>query len=283
MVQSIKEVFKGSSIFSYFLVGYVLSRKLYGILMRPVPMNLLLQDDVGCRKTLVGFLACMEVIGSGYQAAFMVPTELLTVQHYEHLLSLLEKMEDQSKPTIALLTGSKQSQMIRRACFHFCLIPEEVEFFALCIAMVDEQHRFGVIRQGKDTTKIERKPTWRNSKNFGNLFSITFDVIRPLKACHAEQMMLNELENCGKVYLMYPVIEQSAELPQLRAASADLEVISERFEDYNCGLLHGKLKSDEKDEALRRFRYGETRMLFSTQVIEIVVDVPDASMMVVLK
>lgn len=95
-------------------------------------------------------------------------------------------------------------------------------------------------------------------------------------------MMLDELEVEGKVYLVYPVIEPSEQLPQLRAASADLEVISHRFQGYSCGLLHGKMKSDEKEEALRRFRSGETRILLSTQVIEIGVDVPDASMMVVM-
>lgn len=95
-------------------------------------------------------------------------------------------------------------------------------------------------------------------------------------------MMLDELEGGGKIYLVYPIIEQSEQLPQLRAASVDFEDISCRFEDYCCGLLHGKMKSEEKDEALRRFRSGETRILLSTQVIEIGVDVPDASLMVVM-
>lgn len=94
--------------------------------------------------------------------------------------------------------------------------------------------------------------------------------------------MLDELKVGGKVYLVYPVIEQSEQLPQLRAASADFEFISNRFQGYTCGLLHGRMKSDEKDEALRKFRLGETDILLSTQVIEIGVDVPDASMMVVM-
>lgn len=94
--------------------------------------------------------------------------------------------------------------------------------------------------------------------------------------------MRDELEIGGKVYLVYPVIEQSEQLPQLRAASEGLESISYRFHDYSCGLLHGKMKSDEKEEALRRFRNGDTQILLATQVIEIGVDVPDASMMVVM-
>ncbi|KAK2981313.1 hypothetical protein RJ640_007014 [Escallonia rubra] len=93
---------------------------------------------------------------------------------------------------------------------------------------------------------------------------------------------MDELEAGGRVYLVYPVIEQSEQLPLLRAASAEFETISTRFGDYSCGLLHGRMKSDEKDESLRRFRSGETPILLSTQVIEIGVDVPDASMMVVM-
>lgn len=84
------------------------------------------------------------------------------------------------------------------------------------------------------------------------------------------------------MYLVYPVIEESEQLPQLRAVTADLASISEKFKGYQCGLLHGRLKSEKKDEALRKFRSGETRILLATQVIEIGVDVPDASMMIVM-
>lgn len=84
------------------------------------------------------------------------------------------------------------------------------------------------------------------------------------------------------MYLVYPVIDQSEQLPQLHAASADFEAISSKFSGYKCGLLHGRMKSDEKDEALRQFRNGETKILLSTQVIEVGVDVPGASMMLVM-
>lgn len=84
------------------------------------------------------------------------------------------------------------------------------------------------------------------------------------------------------MYIVYPIIDQSEQLPQLRGASADLDVISSKFEGVNCGLLHGRMKGDEKDEALKRFRSGDTQILLSTQVIEIGVDVPEASMMVVM-
>ncbi|XP_030949876.1 ATP-dependent DNA helicase homolog RECG, chloroplastic isoform X1 [Quercus lobata] len=311
-------------------------------LKRPIPMNRLLQGDVGCGKTVVAFLACMEVIGSGYQGAFMVPSELLAIQHYEHLLNLLEKMEEvECKPSVALLTGStpsKQSRMIREGLQTgnislvigtHSLIAEKVEFSALRIAVVDEQHRFGVIQRGRFNSKLyynsESSRMGANNLDgpskgdeymaphvlamsatpiprtlalalYGDM-SLTQITDLPPGRIPVEtfiiegnddgfenvyKMMLDELEVEGKVYLVYPVIEPSEQLPQLRAASADLEVISHRFQGYSCGLLHGKMKSDEKEEALRRFRSGETRILLSTQVIEIGVDVPDASMMVVM-
>ncbi|XP_050231434.1 ATP-dependent DNA helicase homolog RECG, chloroplastic [Mercurialis annua] len=311
-------------------------------LKRPVPMNRLLQGDVGCGKTVVAFLACMEVIGSGYQAAFMVPTELLAVQHYEHLLNLLEKVDEEKfKPAIALLTGStslKQARMIRKdlqsgdismVIGTHSLISENVEFSALRIAVVDEQHRFGVIQRGRFNSKLFKtslssimEATNVNGSSKGDVYmaphflamsatpiprtlalalygdmSLTQITELPPGRIPVEtlvvegnfqgfeeiyKIILEELKSEGKVYLVYPVIEQSEQLPQLHAASADFEVISGRFPGYKCGLLHGKMKSDEKDDALRRFRSGETQILLSTQVIEVGVDVPDASMMVVM-
>ncbi|XP_031401073.1 ATP-dependent DNA helicase homolog RECG, chloroplastic isoform X2 [Punica granatum] len=310
-------------------------------LKRPVPMNRLLQGDVGCGKTVVAFLACMEVIGSGYQAAFMVPTELLAVQHYEHLLELLEKIDLECKPSIALLTGStsaKQSRIIRQGLVSgqismiigtHSLIAESVEFSSLRIAVVDEQHRFGVIQRGRFNSKLCYAPTSLRTVESPNdnkpkvdasmaphvlamsatpiprslALALYGDVSLtqitdlppgriPVETHIIEgnehgfeemyDMIFDELESGGKVYLVYPIIEQSEQLPQLRAAASDLESISKRFLNYNCGLLHGKMKSDEKEEALRRFRSGETQILLATQVIEIGVDIPDASMMVVM-
>ncbi|KAL3010626.1 hypothetical protein AAZX31_07G153300 [Glycine max] len=311
-------------------------------LQRPVPMNRLLQGDVGCGKTVVAFLACIEVIGSGYQAAFMVPTELLAIQHYEHLLKLLENLDEVVfKPTVALLTGStplKQSRMIRKGIQTgeismvigtHSLIADSVEFAALRITVVDEQHRFGVIQRGRFNSKLycassnsnmEDAITDDSSKSdaymaphvlamsatpiprtlalalYGDMTMTQITDLPPGRIPvqtfiiegndkgleDVYKMMLGELEDGGKVYLVYPIIELSEQLPQLRAASADLEVISHQFRGYNCGLLHGKMTSEEKEETLRKFRTGEIHILLATQVIEIGVDVPDASMMVVL-
>ncbi|WOL02895.1 ATP-dependent DNA helicase [Canna indica] len=311
-------------------------------LKRPVPMNRLLQGDVGCGKTVVAFLACMEVINSGFQAAFMVPTELLAIQHYEHLLSFLESFGgDECRPSVALLTGStstKQSRTILKGLQTgeiamvvgtHSLIAEKVEFSALRIAVIDEQHRFGVIQRGKFNSKLysvlpSLRLNWRNLEGsledkaymaphvlamsatpiprtlalalYGDMSLTHITDLPPGRAPietfvlegneigfeNVFQMMRDELITGGKVYLVYPVIDESEQLPQLRAATADFESISDKFKGYQCGLLHGRMSIDEKDDALKKFRYGETRILLATQVIEIGVDVPDATMMVVM-
>ncbi|PPS12394.1 hypothetical protein GOBAR_AA08253 [Gossypium barbadense] len=272
--------------------------------------------DVGCGKTIVAFLACVEVIASGYQAAFMVPTELLAIQHYDHFVDLLEKMDEvDNKPSVALLTGStplRQSRLIRKdlqsgnislVIGTHSLIAEKVEFSSLRIAVVDEQHRFGVIQRGKFNSKLYCTSTSSRMQAADTDVSSEHDIhmaphILALSATPIPRtlalalygdmsltnitdlppgripvetyiiegtdngfkniyvMMLEELEAGGRLYIVYPVIEQSEQLPQLRAASADLETISNQS--------------------------GETDILLSTQVIEIGVDVPDATMMVVM-
>lgn len=311
-------------------------------LKSPVPMNRLLQGDVGCGKTIVAFLACVEVIGSGYQAAFMVPTELLAIQHYEKFLEFMGNMDKYDcKPSVALLTGStpaRQARLIRQGLQNgeismvigtHSLIAERVEFSSLRIAVVDEQHRFGVVQRGRFNSKlyytsISSKLATANSGGnteaetcmaphvlamsatpiprtlalalYGDMSLTQITDLPPGRVpvdTHiiqgndaglekVYQMMQDELEDGGKIFLVYPIIKQSEQLPQLRGAAAEIDAVSQKFSDYSCGLLHGKMKSDEKDDALKRFRSGETRVLLSTQVIEIGVDVPDASMMIVM-
>ncbi|KAG0500229.1 hypothetical protein HPP92_000301 [Vanilla planifolia] len=307
----------------------------------PVPMNRLLQGDVGCGKTVVAFLACMEVIASGFQAAIMVPTELVAIQHHEHLTSLLENVDAQCRPSVVLLTGSvlsKQSKMILKGLQTgeinmvigtHSLIADKVEFSALRIAVIDEQQRFGVIQRGRFNSKLYPSSLFQRTSNtsltesiedktymvphvlamsatpiprtlalaiYGDMSLTKITDLPPGRApvetfCfegndfgfeNAFQMMDDELHSGGKVYVVYPIIEESELLPDLHAASTDFESLSKKFESYSCGLLHGRMTSEEKDESLKKFKSGETRVLLSTQVIEIGVDVPDASMMVVM-
>ncbi|CAN6280224.1 unnamed protein product [Urochloa humidicola] len=310
-------------------------------LRRPVPMNRLLQGDVGCGKTIVAFLACMEVVSSGFQAAFMVPTEVLAVQHYEHLTSLLDRFDGDDKPNIVLLTGStstRESRIIRNGLKTgeiamvigtHSLIADKTEFSALRISVIDEQQRFGVVQRGRFNSKLYTSSSKLSDENkssdeasdsetfmaphvlamsatpiprtlalalYGDMSLTQITDLPPgrqsIETLALEgndagfktvfQMMRDELIDGGKVYLVYPIIDESEHLPQLRAATAEFDSIKQKFKGYPCGLLHGRMRSDEKDEALSSFRNGETRILLSTQVIEIGVDVPDASMMVVM-
>ncbi|KAL9252860.1 ATP-dependent DNA helicase homolog RECG, chloroplastic-like protein [Drosera capensis] len=295
-------------------------------LRRPVPMKRLLQGDVGCGKTVVAFLACMEVVGSGYQVAFMAPTELLAKQHHDHLKNLLDNMDtSDTKPSVALLTGStsaKEARSIRErlqageisfVIGTHSLINPKVEFAALRLAVTDEQQCFGVIQRGLFNSKLSYSSEGEMAPHvlamsatpiprtlaltlYGDISLTQITDLPPGRTpivTHAiegnevglekvYQMMSVELDAGGKVYLVYPIIGQSVQLPHLRAATAELKYISERFPSYTCGLLHGRLKSAEKQEALEMFRNGKTHILLSTQVIEVGVDVPDASMMVVM-
>ncbi|KAL6635002.1 hypothetical protein ACP70R_027673 [Stipagrostis hirtigluma subsp. patula] len=311
-------------------------------LRRPVPMNRLLQGDVGCGKTVVAFLACMEVVSSGFQAAFMVPTEVLAVQHYQHLTSLLDKFDEvECKPNIALLTGStstRESRIIRNGLKTgeiamvigtHSLIADKTEFLALRISVIDEQQRFGVVQRGRFNSKLYTSSSKLSDENmspdevsdsetfmaphvlamsatpiprtlalalYGDMSLTQITDLppgrQPIETLALEgndagfetvfQMMKDELIDGGKIYLVYPIIEESEQLPQLHAAKADFDSIKQKFDGYPCGLLHGRMRSEEKDDALSSFRSGETRILLSTQVIEIGVDVPDASMMIVM-
>ncbi|XP_057827668.2 ATP-dependent DNA helicase homolog RECG, chloroplastic isoform X2 [Cryptomeria japonica] len=312
-------------------------------LRRPVPMNRLLQGDVGCGKTIVALLAALEVIDSGYQAAFMVPTELLAMQHYENIVSILEKIDEVERPSVALLTGSTPLKKASSICEGLetgdiamivgthSLIAERVKFASLCFAVIDEQHRFGVIQRGRFSSKVSTTMdlTLSNDINLqdGQLVAnkafasphvlvmsatpiprtlalvlygdMSLSQIKeslpgrlPVKTFsfygdeqgfqRAYQMMQEDLGNGGKIFLVYPVIDESKMLPELHAATAELDKISNIFKDYKCGILHGRMKLSEKETAMQKFRGGETQILLSTQIIEIGIDIPEATMMVII-
>ncbi|KAH9304238.1 hypothetical protein KI387_008642, partial [Taxus chinensis] len=312
-------------------------------LRRPVPMNRLLQGDVGCGKTIVALLAALEVISSGYQAAFMVPTELLAVQHHETIVAMMERINEDERPSLALLTGStsvSEAKSIRKGLETgdialvvgtHSLISESVNFSALCLAVIDEQHRFGVAQKGKFSSKVftTMDHLVANDINIGDgklvahkaftsphvlvmsatpiprtlalalygdmsLSQINESLpgrmpVKTFAFCgnntgftKAYQMVQKDLDSGGRAFFVYPIIEESKRLPQLLAATAELENISNNFMGYKCDLLHGRMKFSEKEAALQKFKAGETRILLSTQVIEVGIDIPEATMMVVI-
>lgn len=312
-------------------------------LRRPVPMSRLLAGDVGCGKTIVAFLAALEVIDSGYQAAFMVPTELLATQHYENIISMLERINKDDRPSVAFLTGStplKETRLIRKGLEMgdialvvgtHKLFSESVNFASLCFAVIDEQHRFGVEQKGRFSSKactvmdksgangikLEDGQLVANKTFFaphvlvmsatpiprtlaltlhGNMSLSKINELPPGRipvktlALHGNtkgltktyQMVQKELDSGGRVFLVYPAIDESEQLPELHAAAAEIKKISKVFKGYKCGLLHGRMKTTEKDKAIQQFKEGKTQILLSTQVVEVGIDIPEATMMVIM-
>lgn len=312
-------------------------------LRRPVPMSRLLAGDVGCGKTIVAVLAALEVVDSGYQAAFMVPTELLAMQHYENIISMLERINRDDRPTVAFLSGStplRETRLIRKGLEMgdialvvgtHKLFSESVNFASLCLAVIDEQHRFGVEQKGRFSSKactvmaksgangikLEDGQLVANKTFFaphvlvmsatpiprtlalalhGNMSLSKINELPPGRipvkthALHGNkkgliktyEMVQKDLDSGGRVFLVYPAIDESEQLPELHAAAAEIKKISEVFKGYKCGLLHGRMKSTEKEEAIQQFKEGKTQVLLSTQVVEVGIDIPEATMMVVM-
>ncbi|KAL3693006.1 hypothetical protein R1sor_006657 [Riccia sorocarpa] len=304
-------------------------------LQRPVPMNRLLQGDVGCGKTVVAFLALLEVVDAGYQGALMAPTEFLAAQHYQRITSWLEELDENERPRVALLSGSIpvskarvirsgfESGEIQLAVGTHSLIADSVKFSALGLGVIDEQHRFGVAQRGRLNNKIRDGPQLpegvegdvRSTVLPPHVLAMSATPIprtlalamhgdmalsqitelppgRPETATYAilgdkkgreevYQRVRAELESGGQVFIVYPVIEESEELPDVRAAEGEFKNLELEFRGYNCGLVHGRMRSHEKDEAMVKFKAGETKVLVSTTVIEVGIDIPEASMIVI--
>jgi ATP-dependent DNA helicase RecG len=278
---------------------------------QPHPMNRLLQGDVGSGKTIVALLAMLLAIESGFQAAIMVPTEILAEQHYLTMRRLVEQLGVR----VALLTSAIKGSR-RRGLFEaiaagdvdlivgtHALIQEDLEFKALGLAVVDEQHRFGVLQRATlkrkgyapDVLVMTATPIPRTLAMtvYGDLDVSIIDELPPgrlpviTKLCYESrrdesyELMRQELCQGRQVYVVYPLIEES-EKTDLRAATAMAEQLQrEVFPEFRVGLLHGRLKSDEKEHIMRGFSVGDLQVLVSTTVIEVGVDVPNATVMLV--
>ena len=275
------------------------------------PMNRLLQGDVGSGKTIVAAEAAVIAIENGYQVAVLAPTEILAAQHSFTFKRIFEKL---GYPTM-LLTGSftarEKSQMkkllaeglIKVAIGTHALIQEDVEFKNLGLAIIDEQHRFGVLqrlglaRKGAtpDILVMTATPIPRTLAMtlYGDLDVSIIDEMppgrKPIVTKHAtsdriEQVLSfvkKQIDEGRQAYVVYPVIEES-ETQAMKAAQKEYEHLSkEVFPDIAVGLMHGRLGADEKEAVMQRFKDGLIRILVSTTVIEVGVDVPNASVMVV--
>jgi ATP-dependent DNA helicase RecG len=278
---------------------------------RPSPMNRLLQGDVGSGKTIVAAEAAVIALENGFQVVILAPTEILAAQHYFSLKPLLGKLGY----VVALLTGSfsarekfKLKEMLRGglipvAIGTHALIEKDVEFARLGLVIIDEQHRFGVmqrlelLRKGvtPDVLVMTATPIPRTLAMtlYGDLDVSVIDELPPgrqrilTKHFTADQIELaysavrREIDAGRQAYVVYPVIEES-ETQAMRAAQQMYEHLSrEVFPDVPVGLLHGRLGAGEKEAAMDAFKSGRTKILVSTTVIEVGVDVPNATVMVI--
>jgi ATP-dependent DNA helicase RecG len=286
-------------------------REIVADMQRPEPMNRLLQGDVGAGKTIVALLAALVAMENGLQVAFMAPTEILADQHYLTIRRLL----DASRFRIVSLTGSLTpakrravlaelaSGAINLVVGTHALAEQAVAFRQLGLIIIDEQHRFGVLQRatlrGKgshpDVLVMTATPIPRTLAltAYGDLdVSVIRDLppgrqpIRTLARAESTRdevyrLARRELEAGRQVYVVYPLVEDSEKV-DLRAATAMADHLQlEVFPDYQIALLHGRLKQDEKDRVMAQFARGEVHVLAATTVVEVGVDVPNATMMIV--
>ncbi|MGD0963705.1 MAG: ATP-dependent DNA helicase RecG [Candidatus Acidiferrales bacterium] len=279
-------------------------------LERPFPMHRLLEGDVGSGKTIVALEAATIVIENGYQVALMAPTEILAAQHY---LSARRIFEPAGYKVALVVSGRKRAE--KEAAIEsiekgeaqlvvgtHALIEDPIRFQRLGLAIVDEQHRFGVLQRKRLIDKgtsphllvMTATPIPRTLALtlYGDLDLSVIDELPPGRTpietrsiCEAQlggvwEFARREMARGRQVYVLYPVIEESKQ--ELKAATAEYERLAKTvFPERRVGLLHGRLKNQEKDTVMDQFRRNELQILVATTVIEVGVDVPNATVMVI--
>ncbi len=280
-------------------------------LQKPAAMNRLVQGDVGSGKTVVAVVAIIAAIQSGYQAALMAPTEVLAEQHYRKLVSWFSLMH----LPVELLTGS--TKVAKRRQIHaqletgelpllvgtHALIQDPVNFHRLGLVVIDEQHRFGVEQRAKLQQKGEQPhvltmtatpiPRTLALTIHGDLDVSQIDELPPgrqkikttaLKAGDRPQaydLIRREIAQGRQVYVVLPLVEESEKLDVRSAVEEHKKLQEAVFPEFRVGLLHGRMSSADKDEAISKFRDRETHILVSTTVVEVGVDVPNATVMLI--
>jgi ATP-dependent DNA helicase RecG len=281
-------------------------------LAAPRPMNRLLQGDVGSGKTVVATTACLIAVESGYQAAFMAPTEILAQQHFRKITELLSRLS--KPPRVVLLIGSlpeREKDFLRAAIRRgdidivigtHALIQDEVRFKNLGLAVIDEQHRFGVIQRAQleqkgenldilvmSATPIPRTITLTLYGQFE--ISILDELPFPKniqtfwvsedKRDQVYEFVAHELKRGAQAYIVFPLIEESEELDLKAATQAKEELERTFFKEFRMGLLHGRMGESEKQAVMAQLLNRELDVLVSTTIIEVGIDVPSATVMVI--
>ncbi|HAM52909.1 MAG TPA: DNA helicase RecG [Nitrospiraceae bacterium] len=274
---------------------------------QPHPMNRLLQGDVGCGKTIVALMAMLTAVECGYQVALMAPTEILAEQHFITIHNLVEDLG----LTISLLTSARKekpkaeiaSGEIDIVVGTHALIQEGIRFRKLGLVVIDEQHRFGVMQRAAlrkkahnpDVLVMTATPIPRTLAMtvYGDLDYSVIDELPPRRSPVRTQRytsrqknliyeaISSEVRKSRQVYVVYPVIEESenSDLKSAITGKAALEMI---FPDFRIGLVHGKMKTAEREAVMTAFKDSGIDILVSTTVIEVGVDIPNATMMLIV-
>ena len=282
-------------------------------------MNRLLQGDVGSGKTLVALLCCLLAVDNGYQTCIMAPTEILANQHYETLRNFLAPLNEpagnRSSVNVALLTGSttrKQREPIHEGLRNgtidilvgtHALLEDTVQWGNLGLVIVDEQHRFGVAQRAKlwnkNTTPphvlvMTATPIPRTLAMtvYGDLRVSIIDELPPgrkpvqtihysiLRRSSINSFIRQQVDAGRQIYVVFPLIQENEKL-DLRDLENGYNALCETFPDYPISMVHGKMRAKDKDLQMQRFANGETRILVATTVIEVGVNVPNASVMII--
>lgn len=276
-----------------------------------VQMNRLLQGDVGSGKTMVALMSMLLAIDNGFQACIMAPTEILAEQHFTNISRYLNTIG----LNVELLTGSvkgKRRETILNGLVGgnvnilvatHAVLEDTVMFARLGLVVIDEQHRFGVAQRAKLWSKNSNPPhvlvmtatpipRTLAMTLYGDLDVSIIDELppgrKPIKTVHKFDnthvdiyaFLDEELKKGRQVYVVYPLIEESEKI-DLKNLEDGYKIICDRFQGYSVSKVHGKMKPAEKDAEMQRFKRGETRIMVSTTVIEVGVDVPNASVMVI--
>lgn len=287
-------------------------KEIYADMKSGKQMNRLLQGDVGSGKTIVGFICMLLAIGNQAQSALMAPTEILAQQHFAGL----KKYADKMNIPIALLTGS--TKKAERKIIHenllsgelkilvgtHALLEDVVQFKNLGLSVIDEQHRFGVAQRSKLWQKNDQFmphvlvmtatpiPRTLAMTLYGDLDISVIDQLpagrKPIKTAHrfdshrlqVNQFLREQIAASRQVYIVYPLIEESEKL-DLKHLMDGYESISRAFPEVPLSIVHGQMKSADKEYEMQRFKKGETKIMVATTVIEVGVDVPNASVMVI--
>ena len=277
----------------------------------PHPMNRLLQGDVGSGKTIVALHAMLAACGDGYQAALMAPTEILAEQHVSTIRPYLEALD----VPVAYLTGGTslrdRAAILERIAAGdvqlvvgtHALLEQDVQFARLGIVVVDEQHKFGVLQRGKlrekalhpDVLVMTATPIPRTLAMtiYGDLDVSVIDELpagrKPIRTrvfrhnarSRAYELVRKEVHAGRQAYIVYPLVEESEKLDLEAVMQAAERLRETEFPGMNMGILHGRMKSGERADVMKAFRAGDLQILVATTVIEVGLDVPNATVMVI--